>query len=98
MPNIHLDKNDPLYGLKSGSWSKWGGSMGGLVKEELPEWTCQACGKRQPKGLPAFMFQFVPREFIRICSRCHNVSKERNITVFYELKVIVAKKRPIGFY
>lgn len=61
-------------------WSKFGGPNRGLVQEDLTdEWNCQACGETQTKELPPFMYEFSPREYIRICSKCHNVRLRQEI-------------------
>jgi hypothetical protein len=55
-------------------WSKWGGPNQGLVQKNLtPEWFCQACQDKQPDELTPYMFEFVEREYIRICSKCHHI-------------------------
>ena len=64
-----------LYG-----WSKWGGSHSGLVQEELTEeWHCQACGEKETNELPPFMYEYAPREYIRICSKCQNILLQKEI-------------------
>jgi len=65
-------------------WSKWGGAREGLVKETLQEWYCQACGEKQTIDLPAFMYEIVDNEFVRLCSRCYAVSKA--VRTFEEIK------------
>ncbi len=53
-------------------WSRYGGPNRGLVQEDLTEeWNCQACGETQTNQLPPYMYEFSPREFVRICSKCH---------------------------
>lgn len=55
-------------------WSKWGGANYGLVQKNLTnEWSCQACGQTQPDELTPYMFEFVEREYVRICSKCHHI-------------------------
>lgn len=57
-------------------WSRYGGPNHGLVKEELPEWYCQGCGKLQAKGLPSYMLPMMDlrdRDFVRVCSQCENL-------------------------
>jgi hypothetical protein len=67
-------------------WSKYGGVSMGLVQENLtPEWYCQACNDKQTDDLPPYMFEFTPREFIRICSVCHFNRIKDNITVLSDL-------------
>ena len=65
--------------LKYG-WSKYGGANHGLVKEELDEWYCQCCGKKQTKILPSYMINLDDeREFYRICSNCKNVALNKKV-------------------
>lgn len=72
------------------SRSKYGGVNYGLVQENLtPEWSCQACGEKQIAELPPFMFEFLPREFARICSICHHTRLKENITSFEDLLGLV---------
>lgn len=77
----------------SGAWSKYGGAIRGVEKESIQdEWFCQACAEKQPKDLPPFMFEFFPREYIRICGKCHNKVKILNLINFNELKRVVEHK------
>ena len=77
MPNQHAALDDPLRGKKSGKWSKYGGSVSGLVKERIEDtWFCQVCGDEVPKEFKPFMIEMFPGDFIRICNGCtHTVSK-----------------------
>lgn len=69
-------------------WSKYGGPMYGLVKDEQ-EWCCQACGKTQPEGFPQYMMPMDTsnREFLRICSVCKHtqLKKKMNYQKLIEL-------------
>jgi len=77
---------EAMYG-----WNKYGGVNLGLVQEKLgDEWVCQACSQTQTLGQP-YSFEFVPREFIKICESCHGVRVENNIGEFSDLMVIVRK-------
>jgi hypothetical protein len=77
----------------SGSWSKNGGGRYGLVKEPVGKiWTCQACGGRQVKGMPVYMFQFLPFEFIRICVSCQSTVNRFKITNLPELHKILYRE------
>lgn len=77
VPNIHLDKNDPLRGKKSGKWTKWGGYVNGMVKEAIQDcWYCQSCGLEIPAELKPFLYEMYPGDFVRVCNKC-----------FYELWV-----------
>ena len=51
------------------SWSKWGRTQTGLEKRE-PEWSCQACGEKQPESIEPFLFKFANNEYLRICWEC----------------------------
>jgi len=75
-------------------WTKYGGRNYGIVKHG-GGWFCQACGEKQPKEAPAYMFcmdngKF--REFVRLCSCCENVVKVKKVVNFQKLKEIVEKK------
>lgn len=73
-------------------WSKYGGVNYGLVQKNLePIWSCQACGERQTEDLPPYMFEFAPREFVRICSKCHFKRLKENIDAFEDLITLVRK-------
>ena len=90
MPNVHLNKNDPLKGKKSGKWSKYGGSNYGVVKEEITEpWTCQACGEINPVAMKPFLYEYVNGEFLRLCNRCYHLTKKR--ITFTQIITIVRK-------
>jgi len=72
------------------SWTKWGGGNRGLYHGALQdEWTCQACGQKQVKELPPYMFEFVPREYLSICAICQFTTTKFKITIFYELVELV---------
>lgn len=78
-------------------WSKHGGVNLGLVQEKLgDEWICQACSETQSVGQP-FDFEFMPREFIKICESCHTVGVENEVTLFSDLIMLVRKLDPL-FY
>ena len=68
-------------------WSKHGGANHGLVMEDLPEWTCQACASKQTLDLPAYMIpeDEYQREFFRICSKCKSRMLKLGITTMPEL-------------
>lgn len=71
MPNKPLPNDDPLKGKKTGSWTKYGGAIHGLIKEKITEdWSCQLCGDTMPKEWSPFNFELYPKEFIRICNVC----------------------------
>jgi hypothetical protein len=62
-------------------WTKWGGSRGGFVKEELDEWFCQVCGERQVQCLPSYMIPVdgMDRDFVRVCTLCKAKAKIEHI-------------------
>lgn len=71
--------------LKYG-WSKYGDPNFGLVQRNLTEeWACQSCSEAQDNHLPSFMFEFMEREFIRICSKCQNLKIKNNVSTFDKL-------------
>lgn len=97
MPNQHLSKDDPLKGKKSGKWTKYGGAIYGLVKEEIVDtWNCQTCGSESPKELPPFLHEFYPGEFIRICNICKakidKISEIENNS-FIQVKTVIKISR-----
>ena len=64
-------KDDPLRGMKTGKWTKYGGAISGLKKERIEDhWYCQMCGDEIPKEIKPFLIEMFPGDFIRICSRC----------------------------
>jgi len=75
-------------------WSKYGGKNYGVVKHN-GGWFCQTCGAEQPKSVPSYMFCTDNggfREFVRLCSCCENLVKEKKIKNYQELKEIVRKR------
>lgn len=69
-------------------WTKYGGARKGLVQEELDEWYCQTCGRRQTKELPYYMVPLdvdIRREFVRVCSECKNQAIKKRIDAFEAL-------------
>lgn len=76
----------PLQG-----WSKWGGPIYGLLKEELDEWYCQICGEKQVKILPSYMFPMdvTQRDYVRVCSDCKAKAKSKHVTLCWDLLRIV---------
>lgn len=71
MPNQPARKDDPLRGKKTGKWTKYGGSISGLLKAHIEDhWYCQVCGDEVPEELKPFLFEIEPGEFIRICPSC----------------------------
>ena len=81
--HVKLTVERKLITNKMYGWSKYGGVNLGLVQENLtPEWSCQACGGVQTDDLPPYMFEFLPREFIRICSPCQYIRQKDQINTF----------------
>jgi hypothetical protein len=68
-------------------WTKWGGAREGLVKEELDEWYCQACGEKQIKVLPSYMFPTngTGRDFVRVCTLCKAKSVLKHLKCWQDL-------------
>lgn len=81
---------------KAYSWSKWGGSNLGLVQEnKTDEWNCQACSEPQTSELPSYMFEFIEKEFIRICSVCQSLKLLKHIETLSELIDTARRKREV---
>lgn len=89
--------NDGVYEVsitkRMYGWTKYGGAMHGMVKEELNEWNCQACGEKQLKGLPAYM---IPeddhfREYFRVCANCKARAMLHKAKVMADLLELVNK-------
>ena len=98
LPNQPSDPNDPLRGKKTGKWSKYGGAVHGLVKEQiLKEWACQSCGRRMPVELKPFLFELYPGDFIRICNLCQfestkNKQENSTLTIKRVIKIVRNKR------
>ena len=73
--------------LPKQGWTKWGGAIYGLMKEELDEWYCQACGEKQVKTLPSYMFPLddFKRDYIRVCAKCKALARVKRISYVFEL-------------
>ena len=93
MPNMPAKSSDPFKGKKTGKWTKYGGAVHGLVKEEIKDkWYCQSCGEEMPKELKPFLFELYPGDFIRTCNSCMNamhkektepiIIYKRTVTIF----------------
>lgn len=53
-------------------WSKYGGGNHGLVTQDIHEsWFCQTCGEEQPEAIKPYMYEYFPRDYIRICPICY---------------------------
>lgn len=71
MSNMPAKPNDPFKGKKTGKWTKYGGAVHGMVKEEIQrQWYCQSCSQEMPKELKPFLYELYPGDFIRICNLC----------------------------
>lgn len=69
----HWEKGHYIIGNhKAASWSKWGGKREGYQREDLEEWNCQSCGKKQLKDFPEYLLLLddITREYIRTCTEC----------------------------
>jgi hypothetical protein len=95
MANQPLPKDHPLRGKKIGAWSKYGGARQGLVREDSETWNCQGCAEELPNTLPGYMFEFLPNEYVKLCSACQNTVKRRKITRYVTLTRIVRTTRTI---
>ena len=73
--------------LPQQGWTKWGGARSGMLKEELDEWYCQACGEKQVNVLPCYMFPLdgLNRDFVRVCTLCKAKSVIKKFSVLNEL-------------
>lgn len=81
---------------KAYSWSKYGGSNLGLVQEnKTPEWKCQTCGDTQTNQMPSYMFEFEPKEFIRICTMCQHIKLQTKVSSLTSLLDIVRLQHEI---
>jgi len=77
MPNQPARFDDPLKGLKTGKWSKYGGAIYGLKKERVVgTWFCQTCGCEMIEEIQPFLSEIYPGEFIRLCPPCTHVAKK----------------------
>lgn len=93
MPNQHAALDDPLRGKKSGKWSKYGGSVSGLVKERIEDtWFCQVCGDEVPKEFKPFMMEIFEGDFIRICNNCTHTASRTTVTVETVIKIMRVKR------
>lgn len=86
---ITVETEEISIGKMKYGWSKWGGPMYGLVKDEQ-DWFCQACSKPQPKEMPNYMLPIdrSGREFVRICSICKHIQLQNKIS-YYQLIQLV---------
>lgn len=90
-----VDKGEKIViTQKMYGWSKYGGARHGIIKEELDEWYCQACGEKQVKALPNWLFALdaSDRDYIRICSRCKAKAVSEKIETIKELFNLVRRK------
>ena len=77
MSNQPARFDDPLKGLKTGKWTKYGGSISGLKKERVKDtWFCQTCGCEMIEEIKPFLSELYPGEFIRLCPPCAHVAKK----------------------
>ena len=79
MPNKPLPQDDPFKGLKSGSWTRWGGARNGLIRASGPTWCCQLCAEDQPKHFPGFFVRDVESgEHVKVCAKCFALARQQN--------------------
>ncbi len=82
MANQPSKPNDPFKGKKTGKWTKYGGAVHGMVKEEIKDkWYCQLCASENPASLKPFLLELYPGDFIRVCNLCTNVANNKTITI-----------------
>lgn len=80
-----------LTKMISGSWTKYGGARHGVLKKKKIDawgerrWNCQACGEELPSEIPAYMLEFAPLEYVRICPPCNAEALRRRIETLHEL-------------
>lgn len=86
---------DIVHTKKMYGWSKWGGANLGLFIEDMDEWCCQACGGKQPRGLPSYMLPHdsYKRDYFRICSVCKALALVRRIEYMMSLTSLTRIKR-----
>ena len=92
LPSLSLTFHNQLGDhLPQQGWSKWGGPVWGLLKEELDEWYCQVCGEKQLKIFPSYMIPLDSqrRDFARVCVWCKAKARMKGITFFEELTIII---------
>lgn len=91
----HWEKGRYVVGnSRTGSWSKWGGARQGEIREELPEWMCQVCGKKQLKVFPEYLIPLDDEtlEYLRICTECQFRSVVSKSYSFTRLHIEVMTK------
>ncbi len=76
-------------------WSKYGGANYGLVTQEIHNtWYCQTCGEEQPEAIKPYMYEYFPRDYIRICSICYSKTQIlKHPTVRKIVELARSKKR-----
>ncbi|MDQ3159350.1 MAG: hypothetical protein M3P98_04440 [bacterium] len=92
MPNQPARLDDPLRGLKTGKWSKYGGAISGLKKERIEDlWFCQICGCEIPQEIKPFLFEIYPGDYIRICPPCTHTASQTKQTVTIETIIRIVR-------
>mgnify|MGYP000854481860 CR=1 FL=1 len=97
MPNHPAQANDPFKGIKSGSWSKYGGGRrDGLIRSVDTVWACQCCAEKQPKDFPGFFVKDeVTSEYLKLCAKCYKKAK----TVHFSVRqVLIRVRKPSAWY
>lgn len=100
MPNKPSNLDDPFRGIKSGGWTKHAGGRQGLIHSQEEEtWTCQACGKAQPRALPGFLLEVFPnsREYVRVCASCFHLARQNGYSYTRVTIIVRVDNRPLGF-
>lgn len=94
MPNQPAALDDPLRGKKTGKWTKYGGSISGLVKEGIHDtWYCQLCGDEIPKEFKPFLYEIYPGDFIRIGNCCTSKVARMQTTVTVSTLIVSVRTR-----
>lgn len=97
MPNKPARLDDPFKGIKTGSWTKWGGGRNNLIRSQAePTWACQACGEEQPQSLAGFMVKDeVSDEYTKLCAKCFRVSRKINYS--YRKTILLVRRSYFSF-
>ena len=91
MSNQPARYDDPFKGLKTGKWTKYGGSISGLKKERVKDtWFCQTCGCEMIEEIKPFLFELYPGEFIRLCPPCTHIAtaEKKTVSIAATMKIV----------
>ena len=77
--------------LPKQGWTKWGGAVYGIDKAQLDEWYCQACGEKQLRTLPSYMFPIddFHRDYIRVCCSCKAQAVRMHVSMSWDLLHVI---------